>query len=608
MDRRDFLKGLAGIPIVPALFDGVGYAAASARVPFRRVRPADAAWPSAAKWEKLKAEVGGRLIKLDPPLAACKDASSVACKDILANLANPYYINDEPAYTQASGWADAWISQPSVYAVAAKTTEDVAAAVNFARKNDLRLVIKGGGHSYLGTSCARDSLLIWTHPMNQITMHDAFVGKGCNDKQAPQPAVTVESGAVWMHAYDMVTTKGGRYVQGGGCATVGVAGLIQSGGFGSFSKNYGTAAAGLIEAEVVTADGQVRIANSCQNADLYWGLKGGGGGSLGVITKVTLRTRELPEFFGGAFGKIKAASDDAFRKLIARLIGFYNDALFDRHWGEQIEFKRDNSVDIHMVFCGLDQKRAQEVWQPFIKWLGESSQDFTVESPLTVLALPARHFWDAQFFKKNLPSAIRPDSRAGAPESNFYWAGDAEQPGQFLHGYRSAWLPSSLLEKDKQVRLAEALFACTRHRSVSLHFNKGLAGAPPGEIEAAKNTATNPDVLGAFALAITASTSPWTFPGVSGHEPDLAKARLNKAAVDRCMTELLRAAPNAGSYVSESDFFEKDWQRSYWGANYPRLAAIKKKYDPDGLFFVHHGVGSEEWSADGFERLARMRS
>jgi len=74
------------------------------------------------------------------------------------------------------------------------------------------------------------------------------------------------------------------------------------------------------------------------------------------------------------------------------------------------------------------------------------------------------------------------------------------------------------------------------------------------------------------------------------------------------MTELLRAAPNAGSYVSESDFFEKDWQRSYWGANYPRLAAIKKKYDPDGLFFVHHGVGSEEWSADGFERLARMRS
>jgi len=86
---------------------------------------------------------------------------------------------------------------------------------------------------------------------------------GCTGKQSPQPAVSVGAGAIWMHVYDAVTTKAGRYVQGGGCATVGVAGLIQSGGFGSFSKNYGMAAAGLLEAEVVTADGVVRIANAC---------------------------------------------------------------------------------------------------------------------------------------------------------------------------------------------------------------------------------------------------------------------------------------------------------------------------------------------------------
>src|SRR5664279_1617302 len=93
---------------------------------------------------------------------------------------------------------------------------------------------------------------------------------------------------MWLHAYDMVTTKGGRYVQGGGCTTVGVAGLIQGGGFGSFSKHYGLAAAALLEAEVVTADGYVRIANACNNPDLFWALKGGGGGSFGVVTKLTL--------------------------------------------------------------------------------------------------------------------------------------------------------------------------------------------------------------------------------------------------------------------------------------------------------------------------------
>ena len=70
------------------------------------------------------------------------------------------------------------------------------------------------------------------------------------------------------------------------------------------------------------------------------------------------------------------------------------------------------------------------------------------------------------------------------------------------------------------------------------------------------------------------------------------------------MDELRKLVPDAGSYVSESNFFEPRWQQSLWGSNYPRLLAVKKQYDPNGLFFVHHGVGSENWSADGFTKLA----
>jgi hypothetical protein len=69
------------------------------------------------------------------------------------------------------------------------------------------------------------------------------------------------------------------------------------------------------------------------------------------------------------------------------------------------------------------------------------------------------------------------------------------------------------------------------------------------------------------------------------------------------MNELRKIVPSAGSYVSESNFFDEGWKQSYWGANYPKLLGIKEKYDPAGLFFVHHGVGSERWSADGFTRL-----
>ena len=86
--------------------------------------------------------------------------------------------------------------------------------------------------------------------------------------------------------------------------------------------------------------------------------------------------------------------------------------------------------------------------------------------------------------------------------------------------------------------------------------------------------------------------------------PDLARARSDANTIAQATAELRKLAPNPGSYVSESDFFEKDWQHAFWGENYPRLRAVKAKYDPDGLFFVHHGVGSEEWSDDGFERPA----
>ncbi len=70
------------------------------------------------------------------------------------------------------------------------------------------------------------------------------------------------------------------------------------------------------------------------------------------------------------------------------------------------------------------------------------------------------------------------------------------------------------------------------------------------------------------------------------------------------MDELRKLVLDAGYYVSESNFFEPRWQQSFWGSNYPRLLAVKKQYDPNGLFFVHHGVDSENWSGDGFTKLA----
>lgn len=598
MNRRTFLKrsGLtAFLPLWPrGLF-------ASKTV--SRRRPSDADWPTKAAWKRLNDEVDGNLIPVEFPIDACiKDLDGAGCKDLIANIKNPYYIGEHPGLTQTLGWVDAWFTKPSVFAVAAKDANHVAAAIKFARENDLRLVVKGGGHSYQGTSNAADSLLVWTRHMHDVSMQEAFVPQGCGGKQPAQRAVTCGSGAIWMQAYDAVTTKAGAYVQGGGCTTVGVAGLVQSGGFGSFSKHYGTCAAGLLEAEVVTADGKIRTANACTNQDLFWALKGGGGGTFGVVTRVTLRVRELPEYGGGASFRVKAASDGAFRLLLRYFVGFYRENLFNDHWGEQAHIGSDNVLSLRMVSLGLSTEEARKVWQPFLGWIARSPGAYTLEPGIILGSMPARHWWDVGWRKEQHQHVFDSDARPGVNENNVWWTGDAGQVAWTIYGFESLWLPASLLGEDSQEQLANALFAGSRHELIELHFNKGLAGGPLEAIEAARDTATNPAVLNAFALAIVADGE-GGYPGVRGHEPDVEAARQSRERVHGCMNELRVLVPNGGSYVSESNFFEKDWQHSYWGSNYARLALVKKKYDPTGLFFVHNGVGSEEWSADGFTKL-----
>lgn len=601
MHRRDLLKTALAASLLSLVTTPVGRLLASTRaaLPFvlRRVRPDDVAWPGPDKWAVLQQQTSGRLLKLTSPFAA--SAPAEARVEALENLKNSFYVGDQPALTQTSGWAGAWVSRPSAFAVAAEGAADVAAAVDFARKHHLRLVVKGGGHSYQGTSSSADSLLVWTRRMNQIQLHDAFVPKG--SQTPPQHAVSLGAGAMWIDAYDAVTTKGGRYVQGGGCTTVGVAGLVQSGGFGSFSKRFGTAAAGLLEAEVVTADGQVLIVNSGSHPELFWALKGGGGGSLGVVTRVTLRTHELPEMFGAVFGAIKASSDAAFKALIAEAMAFYRRALFNPNWGEQMVFQANNSLRITMLFQGMSEMQARDTWAPFLAWV-DARNEYTVVGAIKVVALPARHFWDADFLREHARGLVVDDTRPGAPSHHIMWAGDQGQVGWFVHGYGSAWLPAALLETANLPKLVDAMFLASREWEFALHFNKGLAGADPEARAAARDTATHPGMVDAFALAICGSDSPPAFPGMSGPGPDIAAARRDAAAVDRAMDALRKAAPDAGAYVSESDYFQSGWQQAFWGPNYDRLARAKQAYDPEGLFFVHHGVGSEQWDAEGFIR------
>jgi FAD/FMN-containing dehydrogenase len=596
IDRRTMMKGGAAalsLALIPARLRAE---------PLRRVRPGEPDWPPDAAWAELDRAVGGNLITAQPLLAPCiADEHGTACTDLRRHLNNPMFIGDQPSGTQVSGWFRAWSPAPSARVVRARHASDIAAAVDFARRHRLRLAVKGGGHSYQGTSNAADSLLIWTRSMNAVEVHAGFVPAGCT--AAPVPAVSLGAGAMWIDAYDAVTTRAARYVQGGGCTSVGVAGLVQSGGFGSNSKMFGTAAASLLEAQVVTADGVIRTANACRNADLYWALKGGGGGSFGVISRLTLRTHDLPEFMGAAGATIKAGSEAAFRQLVDRFLEHYARDLFNPNWGEQASVKSSNELKIGMVSIGLDPQATAAALKPFFDWVKTLPGDYAFTEDPWSGAGAAQHWWDIDARRRRGSTSMIADDRPGAPPSHAWWSGDQEQCGAYLYGYESMWLPQALLQPGRRRALVDALFAASRHNDVELHFNKGLAGAPEAAIGATRNTATNPKVLDSFALAIIATGGASRYPGLPGAPGDATAAASGARDIDMAAAELRRVAPDSGSYVSESNFFNPAWAREFWGTNYPRLRAVKGKYDPDGLFTVHHGVGSEDWSDEGFTRL-----
>ena len=476
----------------------------------------------------------------------------------------------------------------------AASSADVAAAVNFAREHRVRLVVKGGGHSYLGASNAPDSLLIWTRPnMQAVELHDSFVPQGGAGLVEPEPAVSVGAGAIWMDAYNAVTTIGGRYVQGGGCTTVGVAGLMQGGGFGSFSKGFGTAAANLLEAEVVTADGTVRIANAVQDPDLFWALKGGGGGTFGVVTRLTLRTHPLPDYFGAVDATISATSDAAYVTLVEQMISFYRESLLNPHWGEQIRFGHGTQITIGMAFQGLTQAQAEQTWAPLFDWVTARPADYTL-TEAGVPGDPGPGLLESRPFSGSSPRlcrARRPPRRA---EGLFLLGDNAREVGQWLHTYQSTWLSQQLLDPARQPALVDALVHASQLYAVALHCNKGLAGAPANALQLDGGYLDEPGGPGLLRAGDRrGQRAQVVYPGIPGHEPNVAQGRQEAEAVTAAMAPLKALAEQPASYVSETDYFQDDWQTAFWGDHYARLTQVKDRYDPGGLFVVHHGVGTE---------------
>lgn len=538
-------------------------------------------------WSALERQLGPRLLQVGQPLQACHaDPPSAACAEEVARCSNPFAIEEDPAGFHTTGWLGAFESRHSPRVVAAESAGDVAAAVRFCADRGMPVVVKGTGHDYLGRSSDPEALMVWTHRLREVTVHDAFSPAG--DPARPGvPAVSMGAGACWLDAYQALEPHG-RFVQGGGCTSVGVTGFTLGGGFGSFSRRFGTAAGNLLEAEVVTASGEVVVANAHSHPDLFWALRGGGFG-MGVVTRLTMQTHEPPPTLGAVAGTIRAASPEAYRQLVRRLVALFPD-LCDDHWGEQVRFHPGDAVELSLTAAAVTDEQADATWEPFLSWV--AAQPDRYRSDAFVAVVPFESFWDPRAWDALAPETIRRDERPGAPPERFWWASNQGEVSQYLHAYQSRWLPARLLTEAPD-DLADALLEATRHWRVGLHFNKALFGAAREAVARDRATALHRGAFDAAALVISASAEPLAFPGVPGHEPDLGLASRRARSVTAAMAPIRAVAPGAGTYVNEADYFEEDWRDTFWGDNYARLVAVKQRYDPDGLFRAHHCVGDE---------------
>ncbi|KAG6834590.1 hypothetical protein H0H93_008726, partial [Arthromyces matolae] len=233
-------------------------------------------------WNSLKSAVGGRLFavtRANSPGAyiqtqweTCQIQDEDQC---LLDFINPNDPNPTSS-PRSCGWG----SVPEHF-IDVQTPEDVIAAFKFVNETKIPLVIKNTGHDYKGRSSAPGSLALW------ISYDPSFVPEGC-PASAAKSGVTVGAGVQWGEAYAFAEANNITVV-GGSDRSVGVTGgWLQGGGHGALSNTMGLGVDRVLEYKLVTPDGQYRVANECQNEDLFYALRGGGGGTYGVVLSSTI--------------------------------------------------------------------------------------------------------------------------------------------------------------------------------------------------------------------------------------------------------------------------------------------------------------------------------
>eukprot|EP00128_Syssomonas_multiformis_P011734 Colp12_sorted_trinity150504_noHs@3484 len=444
----------------------------------------------------------------------------------------------------SQGWTPGFVVFPL-------TSKQVQTAVNFATKHNLCIMVAGTGHDFMNRHSCSDGIFIRTTLMKDTAWDLASTA------EAPNGKVKFGAGIVFNEAH-VSAAQQNRVISSGWASTVGVIGWSIGGGHGPFSPAFGLGVDNILEVEIVLANGTIAVANSTQNVDLYWAIRGGGGSTWGVITSITIRAHPIP---AGGFTKMTMV----FGGCNTDVTGLHS--FIDNHV--------KTIQDLDTKFGGLTfftpsntpyPNCPEGIWSILvvIVYQGDKSDTaFTnLQKNLTaVLNTPVST--DTKSYANWGIAVTEQDLEPIIPV-------DIYTPPGIASGVASVTISREVMASGRiEKQLKEKLAACKL-------YNKCNRQEFYFDITGAINSPRSTDV--SVSEGFRNGLVHWVVGGLW--------------TVDEM--ESYYALGN-NSYFSESARLMKgddSWKTRYWGSNVNRLEQIKQKYDPNAVFNCYHCVGS----------------
>jgi len=433
----------------------------------------------------------------------------------------------DEGYDEARAVYNAMIDRRPRVVVRCRSADDVIAAVNFARENDLDLAVRGGSHSVPGFGTCDDGVVIDLSGMRGVRVDPAG------------STARAEGGATWgdfndaTHAHGLATT-------GGIISTTGVGGLTLGGGIGYLSRGFGLSCDNLVSAEVVTADGRLVAASENENEDLFWAIRGGGG-NFGVVTSLEFQLHPVKDIYGGPmFFELKDAA------TVLRLFReFIKDA--------PEQFGGFPAWQIAPPLPFIPEDRHGDTFLAFVTcWTGPLEEGEAIMKPLRDIApVAAEHVGPMPY-----------------PALNSAFDG-LVPPG--LQHYWKANFVTELTDEAIAAHLEHGPNVPVVNSTMHLYpINGACHRVAPDATAFAYRDAT-------FATVI------------AGMWPDPSETEANIGWV-RDYYEATAPHSEAGGYVNFMAGDDQGRIEANYKGNYARLVDVKRKFDPDNLFHVNQNI------------------